>query len=96
MSVLCTYCNEFSIDNEFCSKCGKKIKRDIGRWKISIDNKLLIDTTLKQDDIINCDNKYIESPLYIDSGKAYFNYNKEMTLLEYIKEKDINFKIIDL
>ena len=95
MSVLCTYCNEFSIDNEFCSKCGKKIKRDIGRWKISIDNKLLIDTTLKQDDIINCDNKYIESPLYIDSGKAYFNYNKEMTLLEYIKEKDINFKIID-
>lgn len=95
MSVLCTYCNEFSIDNEFCSKCGKKIKRDIGKWKISIDNKLLIDTTLKQDDIINCDNKYIESPLYIDSGKAYFNYNKEMTLLEYIKEKDINFKIID-
>ena len=95
MSVLCTYCNEFSIDDKFCSKCGKKIKRDIGRWKISIDNKLLIDTTLKQDDIINCDNKYIESPLYIDSGKAYFNYNKEMTLLEYIKEKDINFKIID-
>lgn len=95
MSVLCTYCNEFSIDNEFCSKCGKKIKRDIGKWKISIDNKLLIDTTLKQDDIINCDNKYIESPLYIDSGKAYFNYNKDMTLLEYIKEKDINFKIID-
>ncbi|MDU6339793.1 MAG: hypothetical protein E6583_00515 [Clostridium sp.] len=95
MSVLCTYCNEFSIDNEFCSKCGKKIKRDIGKWKISIDNKLLIDTTLKQDDIINCENKYIESPLYIDSGKAYFNYNKEMTLLEYIKEKDINFKIID-
>lgn len=95
MSVLCTYCNEFSIDDKFCSKCGKKIKRDIGKWKISIDNKLLIDTTLKQDDIINCDNKYIESPLYIDSGKAYFNYNKEMTLLEYIKEKDINFKIID-
>ena len=52
MSVLCTYCNEFSIDDKFCSKCGKKIKRDIGKWKISIDNKLLIDTTLKQDDNI--------------------------------------------
>ncbi|SCK04465.1 Serine/threonine phosphatase stp [uncultured Clostridium sp.] len=96
MSVLCTYCNEFSIDNEFCSKCGKKIKRDIGKWKISIDNKLSIQTTLKDEDIINCDNKYIEVPLYIDSSKAYFNYFKEITLLEYIKEKDINFKTIEI
>lgn len=96
MSVLCTYCNEFSIDNEFCSKCGKKIKRDIGKWKIGIDNKLSIQTTLKDEDIIDCDNKYIEVPLYIDSSKAYFNYSKEITLLEYIKEKDINFKIIEI
>lgn len=96
MSVLCTYCNEFSIDNEFCSKCGKKIKRDIGKWKISIDNKLSIQTTLKDEDIINCDNKYIEVPLYIDSSKAYFNYSKEITLLEYIKEKYINFRIIEI
>lgn len=94
MSVLCTYCNEFSIEDEFCSKCGKRIKRDIGKWKISIDNKLSIQTTLKDEDIVNCDNKYIEVPLYIDSSKAYFNYFKEMTLLEYIKEKEINFKII--
>ena len=96
MSVLCTYCNEFSINNEFCSKCGKKIKRDIGKWKISIDNKLSIQTTLKDEDIINCDNKYIEVPLYIDSSKAYFNYSKEITLSEYIKEKEINFKTIEI
>lgn len=95
MAVLCTYCNEFSIDNELCSSCGKKIKRDIGKWKIGIDNKLFIQTTLKEEDIIYCDNKYIEIPLYIDSGKAYFNYSNEITLLEYIKEKDIEFKIVE-
>ena len=30
MSVLCTYCNEFSIDNEFCSKCGTKLDETTG------------------------------------------------------------------
>lgn len=94
MSILCSYCNEFSINDDFCSICSKKIKRDIGKWKIGLDNKISIVTELKVEDINKYDNQYIKSPLYINSGKAYFNYKKEVTLLEYIKENEVDFEVI--
>lgn len=95
MAVLCSYCNEFSDDNNLCDNCGRHIKRDIGKWSITLNNKLSITTTLRDEDTSNCDNKYIEVPLFLDSGKAYFKYYQEISLMEYLKEQEINFKTME-